>query len=227
MEIIPVQKVNAVDHVYGQMKKLLIDGSWAPGTRIPSEASLCELFGVSRITIRQALQKLKALDLIETRNGSGSYVRSVDVAGQFNDLIPVMFLGDISHRQVFEYREMIDAESVRLATPQATDADFAQLEKHLSRMQRAAARQDNSAFSRSDLDFHMYICEMTHNPLIVKSNRILREVLELSMTRVVEKMSYSNGLSYHRRILDAMKARDSAGAEALMREHIRANDAYF
>ena len=61
MGIKPIKRVNVGEQVLLQLKKMLIDGEWAPGSKIPSENELAELFEVSRITVRQALQKLNAL----------------------------------------------------------------------------------------------------------------------------------------------------------------------
>ena len=227
MEIIPVQKVNAVEQVYKQMQTLLIDGVWKNGEKLPSENELCEQFGVSRVTIRQAMQKLKALGLIETRTGSGSYVRTVDLDDSLQDLVPMMYIGKTSDKQVFQFREMIDSESVRIATQMATEDDFQALEKLLQEMQGAADANDRELFSEKDLAFHMTIVTITGNPLIIKTNQILHNVLSESMKTVIEKMKYSPGLNYHARILDAMKSRDAQLAEALMREHIRQNYKYF
>ena len=227
MDIIPVQKVNAVEQVYKQMQTLLIDGVWKNGEKLPSENELCENFGVSRVTIRQAMQKLKALGLIETRTGSGSFVRTVDLDDSLQALVPIMYIGKTTDKQVFQFREMIDSESVRIAAGSAGKADFDKLEMILQEMQKAADENNKELFSEKDLDFHMYIVGITDNPLIIKTNQILRNVLSESMKSVIEKMKYAPGLNYHARILTAMRNHDSQQAEMLMREHIQQNYKYF
>ena len=141
MQITPVQKVNAVEQVFDQMQQLLIEGVWKTGEKIPSENELCETFGVSRITIRQAMQKLKALGLIETRTGSGSYVRKVQLDDTLQDLVPLMYIGNISQRQVFQFREMIDTESIRIAAPIATSEDLDRLAFLIEKMRKAGGSQ--------------------------------------------------------------------------------------
>ena len=79
MGIVPIKKVNVGQMVFDQMQELLIRGEWKPGDRLPSENELAEMFNVSRITIRQALQKLSVLGLVETRFGEGSVVKTFDV----------------------------------------------------------------------------------------------------------------------------------------------------
>ena len=227
MKINPIQKVNAVEQVFEQMQGLLIDGTWAPGDKLPSENDLSDAFGVSRMTVRQSMQKLKALGLIETRTGSGSYVREINPEDSLNNLIPLMYIGKPSQTHVFQFREMIDSESVRLATLSANDAELKQLQSILDKMQKAAATDNADEFSKCDLNFHLQIVHMTHNPMIVKAYDILINVLTESMRSVIDKMKYKQALSYHKRILDAMKKQDADLAEQLMHEHIKKNYDYF
>jgi len=227
MNINPIQKINAVEQVFDQMQRLLIEGTWHAGDKLPSENDLSAAFGVSRMTIRQAMQKLKALGLIETRTGSGSYVREINPEDSLNELIPLMYIGNPSPLHVFQFREMIDSESVRIATLTADKSSLKKLEDLLAKMKKASLEDNGKAFSQYDLQFHMAIVKMTDNPMMVKAYEILLNVLMESMDNVIEKMKYKPALDYHRKILDAMKKRDEVQAEALMREHIRQNYAYF
>ena len=227
MNIQPIQKINAVEQVFEQMQGLLIDGTWRSGDKLPSENELSEVFGVSRMTIRQAMQKLKALNLIETRTGSGSYVREFNPEDSLNELIPLMYIGEPSQVHVFQFREMIDSESVRLATLMHDEKGIATLEEYYEKMKKAAKDDNGRAFSQNDLKYHMAIVKMTGNPMLVKAYDILRNVLKESMYSVIEKMKYKPALAFHRKILDAIKKGDEVEAEKLMRAHIRQNYAYF
>ena len=227
MKIQPIQKINAVEQVFEQMQGLLIEGEWKAGDKLPSENELSAIFGVSRMTIRQAMQKLKALGLIETRTGSGSYVREINPEDSLNELIPLMYIGEPSQMHVFQFREMIDSESVRIATPRADEKSLAKLEDILAKMKKAADEDDLTSFSAYDLKYHMAIVKMTENPMMIKAYDILRNVLKDSMISVIEKMKYKPALGFHKKILDAMKKKDAELAEKLMHEHIGQNYKYF
>lgn len=227
MNINPIQKINAVEQVFEQMQNLLIEGTWKAGDKLPSENELSAAFGVSRMTIRQAMQKLKALGLIETRTGSGSYVREVNPEDYLNELIPMMYIGSPSQIHVFQYREMIDSESVRIATMMGDENGLKRLEDRLEKMRKAAAEDNAKAFSQYDLKYHMTIVKMTGNPMMIKSYELLINVLKESMDYVIEKMKYEPALDYHQKILDAMRRKDAELAEQLMRQHIEKNYAYF
>lgn len=128
MEIKPIRKVNVGEMVFNQLQDLLIRGEWKPGDRLPSENELAELFHVSRITVRQALQKLSAMGLIETRLGEGSFVRKVDASESMNALVSTLYLDNASSLQVFEFREILDTEAAGLAVERGTEAEIQELE---------------------------------------------------------------------------------------------------
>ena len=102
-DIRSIRKLNCVDQAFEQLRTMLFNGVWQPGEKIPSENELAKLFHVSRPTIRQAIQKLQAQNLLETRAGIGSYVMQFEVAEYpLNGLIPALYLGNMTERQVFE-----------------------------------------------------------------------------------------------------------------------------
>lgn len=227
MGIKPIQKVNVGEQVYEQLKHLLIEGEWAPGTKIPSENELAEMFNVSRITVRQALQKLNALGLLETRFGEGSFVRVVDVGESMNGLIPVMYLGEQSAQEVFEFRMIIETECARLAARRATTEDIKELKVTLERMVKCENDRDLNGFSVADLDFHFKIAQITRNALVIKTMSILRDVLESSMYDVIDKMGCENGIFYHTEIIRAIEEKEEVTAANMMKEHIKKNFEYF
>ena len=227
MGIKPIKRVNVGEQVLLQLKKMLIDGEWAPGSKIPSENELAEMFEVSRITVRQALQKLNALGLIETRLGDGSYVRNLDIGDSMNALIPVMYLGDQSDAQVFEFRQIIETGCTKLAVNRATKKDIEELKIILAEMVRCKDKSDIKGFSKADLKFHFKIAQITRNALFIKTNSILQDVLEQSMDTVIDKMGFENGIYYHQQIIKAFENRNEEEAVKMMNAHIEKNYEYF
>ncbi len=94
-------------------------------------------------------------------------------------------------------------------------------------MKKAADEDNKKAFADYDLKFHMKIVNLTGNPMIIKAYEILLNVLTESMNSVIEKMKYKPALTFHKKIISAMKAKDADLAEQLMHEHIRQNYTYF
>lgn len=227
MGIKPIRKVQVGEQVFQQLKALLIEGEWKQGDKLPSENELADLFGVSRITVRQALQKLVALGLLETRLGEGSFVKKVEIENCLNDLIPTMYLEDNSIFTVFEFREIIDSESARLAAMRATAEDIEILENIINIMLEAQKSDDLQTFAKADLDFHFEIGRMTRNALIIRTNSILQDVLMVSMSEVVKQLGCEAGIYYHRKLLEAIRSHDCGLAMEVMREHIAKNTEKF
>ncbi len=227
MEIKPIRKVNVGEMVFNQLQDLLIRGEWKPGDRLPSENELAELFHVSRITVRQALQKLSAMGLIETRLGEGSFVRKVDASESMNALVSTLYLDNASSLQVFEFREILDTEAAGLAVERGTEAEIQELEIILHDMRRYFESKLYDEFAKKDLEFHFQISKMTKNKFLIQTNMILKKVLEISMEDVVNKMGCEPALYYHQAILDAIRKKNKKEAMCLMREHIRRNATYY
>lgn len=226
MGIQRIKRTNVGEQVLQQMKEMLISGEWKQGEKLPSENELAELFGISRITVRQALQKLNALGLLETRVGEGTFVKEVDLGSCLNELLPTMYLGEWDDKQVIEYRLIIETGSASLAAQRATGEDIRHLEELLSEMEEAAGRKDNRCFAEKDLEFHNEIALIARNPLLIKTNAILKDILAYAMRKVIDRMQYT-GLSYHKKLIEAFRAHDEEAAQAVMREHIMQNEKYF
>lgn len=222
MEITPVKRTKLNDEVFHQMRELLAQGKWQSGERIPGENELCQLFGVSRITIRQALQQLTSLGLIETRPGKGRYVCQPEIGQLMEQLTPAVYLDAASMNQVNEFREMMDTWSAKQAALRASAADLAKLEENYQAMVACAKSQDWQTFARLDLQFHMGIGDATGNSLIRRTYRILYDVLCISMVQIVERMG-DTALSYHRQLIDAIAAGDTALAEQIALHHLENN----
>lgn len=226
MEIQPVKKAKLNDVVFEQMKRLIIGGYWKQGERIPSENSLAEQFGVSRVTIRQALERLNAMGLTETRAGLGRYV-CVYSAGQImKNLAPAMFLNTTSMQDINDFREMLESWSAGRAAELATEEDLRFLEENYREMEESAAQNHHSRFAMLDLEFHTQIGQITNNSLVTQTYTILYELLQNSFLQIVDRMGFV-GLQYHRPLIDAIKEHNSRLAAEIAREHVHNNCQYF
>jgi len=218
MGIQPIKKANVSEQVYEQLKKQLLSGEWKPGDKLPSENDLAEALGVSRITVRHAVQKLAALGLVETRSSEGSFVKEVTPGIYMNDIIPLSYLGENSTLEVLEFRYVIESESVGLAAERATQDDINDLKSIVDEMK--ASRDDVRRFAEADLRFHFKIAQITRNSLIIKTYEILNDVLKSAMNDIVKKTGFENGIYYHGKLIEAIANRDGERAKAVMKEHV-------
>jgi GntR family transcriptional regulator, transcriptional repressor for pyruvate dehydrogenase complex len=195
-----------------------VRGAWRPGGRIPSENDLAEGMGVSRVSVREGLQMLVTLGLLETRHGEGTFVREFTGEAYMNGLFPVLALGKTGLFHVLEYRRIMEKGAAAIVAERATEETVRGLEACYATME--ACRGDNNAFAIADLDFHLFLAKATGNPLIIKVTDIIRSILTVSMESIVLALGVEDGLIYHKKIIGAIKARDPALAERLMEEHV-------
>lgn len=218
MEIQKITKSSISDQVYDQLKKHIIEGIWAQGEKLPSENDLAKSFGVSRITIRQALSKLTTLGILETRTGEGSFVKELTPGIYVNEIIPYVYLGKDSMREVFEFRMIIEVGSAEMAAYKMTEEELLALEESVDRLESYS--EDLDKYVEEDLEFHTIIAESTRNSLIMQMNSIVRDVMRETISSLTEKVGMGIGKKYHRLLLEALKERDGELAKELMKEHL-------
>ncbi len=218
MAIHKVRKVDVGVEVYDQMREMIFKNVWKSGDRLPSENELAEAFGVSRVTIRQALIKLNASGLIRTRQGEGSFVQELSVGLKLNELLPSIYLSDDSVRDVWEFRMMTEGETAALAAKRATDEDVRELWNAYEKLKDQ--RDDLDAYIGNDFHFHRLLTTIVCNKLITQVHYLLRDVLKETMKKITLKIGRENGIEYHRQIIEAVEAHDSEKAKALMNEHL-------
>lgn len=217
MPVKPVKRNIVSEEIFEQMLGFIASGEWKPGEKIPSEAELKELFSVSRISVREALQKLSALGLINPRPGLGTFVTNVSSGLYLKNLIPVLLLDKPDVQQVLEFRMALEVEGAKLAALKATDEDIVDLEKALQEIRNSA--NDMEKYSESDLKFHNLIFGMTKNPLFIKVSLLLQQILQegfLQQTEASQNFEYQQ----HEDIFKAIEARDPTRAIAAMSAHI-------
>ena len=156
-----------------QIRLLMRQGQLKPGDRLPPERDLCERFGVSRVTVREALRMLESSGLVEIRVGArgGAFVTvpSSDRVGE--GLADLLTLSVISAADVTEVRMILETGIVPLVCERATEEDLADLESICARSEAAITAGDYSM--DMSLEFHIRVAQATHNPAVVMHDRVV------------------------------------------------------
>jgi GntR family transcriptional repressor for pyruvate dehydrogenase complex len=213
-----VKRTNIKQQVFLQLRDQIVAGVWLPGSKIPSENVLTRKLGVSRVSLREALHMLASLGLLESRQGGGTFVKAYSGELLFNPLFPMIALDKTDILHVLEYRRIVEKGTAALAAEKAGKQEIDRLEAAYREM--TLAKGTVHAFAQADLDFHLALAKATGNPIIIKVNNIIKSVLSASMDRIVSALGVRDGLLYHRRILDAIRAHDAGSAESHMEEHL-------
>lgn len=218
MAIKTIKKSNVSNQVFEQIKAEIANGVWKPGSRIPSENEFVKMFNVSRITVRNGLQRLIALELLEIRQGYGTFVREFSADMYMNSLMPMLFLENTEILQVLEFRRIIEIETGALAVERATEEDIQKLEIIYEKMKKY--NDNTEKFAAEDLNFHMALAETTKNSLVIKVNYIIKDILSVSMIEIVRNLGVTDGLYYHKLIIEALKGRDIEKVKKILEDHI-------
>lgn len=207
--------------VYVKLKEQLMKGIWKEGEKLPSEHELCAIFGVSRVTVRAALQQLEILGLVGTKQGGGTFVKhfsSIEQVDTFHPLIQIQKNPDLI--TILEYRKIIEKGTIGLAQEKITPEDIHSLERIYQNMVDSV--ENIKVHSEADLAFHYRIAEISRNSIIIKVYGLINEILSVAMTDIVRLLGHKMGLKYHQEIISALKNGDKAKSEAVMEEHIEA-----
>lgn len=201
------------DQVYNQLKDNVVQGVWQPGERIPSENQLVTLFGVSRASIRMAIQRMITLGLLESKVGDGTYVKAFTPGAYINELVPLVLKPE-DQIEIMEFRRALETEALKLAVKRATDEELRELEELNTRARNALKNRDHETYFKEDLQFHMQIFKMSGNSIFLTTVQTLGDVLFphfYSIARDFLETSEvpSDETDKHTIIVEALKRRDA------------------
>lgn len=171
-----LQRVGASEQIFDILKKKIAVGQWKVGDRIPSENELADQFGVSRMTARNALQRLNAIGLVETKVGDGTFVKEFRLATYFSEITDLIDT-DTSMKEIREFRKFFEAACLEIACKRCTQDAMDQIRRQYERMQQVADSGDEEAFFYEDMQFHRCLCEMTGNDVFLIVQNITRELM--------------------------------------------------
>ncbi|AJA50041.1 transcriptional regulator, GntR family [Clostridium pasteurianum DSM 525 = ATCC 6013] len=205
------------DKVLEKIEEKIFSGEWKPGQKIMSETQLSKELDVSRVSVREALEKLVTLNIVTKKQGGGTFVNDLSPLVYLNSLIPMLVLDMDSYLDILEFRLITEPEAARLCTERCSDYLIDELEICYNNM---VMYKDNiDRFTEEDLKFHNKISEGTDNSLIIKVNELLRNVLKYHQKLLYKSLGPTGGVSEHKLILDAIKNRDPELASIYARRH--------
>lgn len=210
-----------VEQTYDALLQMILNKSYRPGDRLPSEMALCDEFQVSRNTLRAALNKLSVLGFTETRQGGGTYLREVDSEVYLNFFVPAALTCNPNLLEVMQLRKGIEVEAVRLAAENASEEDIAVLRRLFVRCKEASQQTDMEEFSSDNLDFHFALATASHNMLYIKLMRMIRQMTVPIMRDFLNDQGADiDSTFYHGMILQCVVEHKPEEAAFFMQRHM-------
>jgi GntR family transcriptional repressor for pyruvate dehydrogenase complex len=223
----PMRVERLSDQVAAQLQNMVRSNTIRPGEKLPSERELCELLGVSRTVVREAVRSLVAKGLLEVRRGGGTIVRSPDPA--LASEMMTMLLGsgkDVAFTHVQEVRRLLEVEIAGLAAERRDNADLARMEAQLHLMVEYSGNRER--WASADVAFHAAIAAATHNPLYpVLLSSIADMLIEVRRTGISLPDTPVKAYKHHQNIFMHVKASDRTGARRAMQDHLRESEETF
>jgi DNA-binding FadR family transcriptional regulator len=201
----------------------IVTGELSPGSTLPTEAELCETYGVSRTTVREALKKLHGKGLIAGTARSGTRVLSTKLWNQFDvELLEWCLNSELSEsllQELHEIRICFEPEACRVAADHGHTEDHDRIRAALDAM--SALRTDPPKLIEADLEFHMAIVDATHNRFFIALGTAVKTALRISFSLLQARPDMPvQELELHREIGAAVISGQGQKAANTMRELI-------
>ena len=220
---IPLKQRKLSDDVAEHLERLIRSGELAEADRLPSERELMRQFGVGRPSIREALQHLSKMGLVEVRSGERARITRPTPQFVIDALaVPARHMmsapGGIQNFQ--SARLFFEIGLARNAAVNGSEEDIAQLADALEANRLSMG--DLERFEQTDVDFHYVLAVITHNPIFTAIHAALVDwLLEQRHTTLATENGVDRvAFEAHRKIFEAIAARDADRSETAMREHL-------
>lgn len=214
---------NASDQLAERIRSQILSGEIPVGFVFPNETVFCERLGVGRSTLRDAYKALESTGFITRVKHVGTVVNGYSAISKASPLKTSLMMSDFD--ELMEFRVMIEAELARLAAQRATEDHLKLIQDCLDRMRQSTG--DISSLTQYDTAFHMEIARSCGNRILESTMENAKDIFQEGVYRAFQVDTEANvrdALSYHGRILDAIRARNSEAAYSLMRQHLKSVD---
>jgi GntR family transcriptional repressor for pyruvate dehydrogenase complex len=213
-----IKPQSRTDLVVDKITNLIINGELSEGELLPPENKLCEIFGVSRSILREAIRVLATKGLVEVRSGYGTLARAPKDEIPEEALSNYLKANSISLLQPMEIRIPIEIEAAKLAAERREEKHITMMEEALQIMRSPSKTLE--MYVRADDDFHEIIVAATHNPIFGIVLRPLMRYLHLSRQLIIQHFGLSIGIEEHQAIFESIKEKDVISAAKRMEEHM-------
>ena len=211
------------EQVLDSLVARIVAGEFPANTSLPFEAEMCEVYGVSRSSIREALRVLAGKGLIEVRHGLGTRVNPAE-CWDFMDALVLSARRKYGAMASFfselhETRQIVECEVAGLAALRAREEDRETLRAAIEQMRRSV--DDATAFAEANFTFHRSLMDATRNRVLQRIAAPIRELLEYTIAVMTEVPgNLDRTLDDHEKIYRAVCDRDAEAATRAMREHL-------
>ena len=218
----PVESPRLSDAIANQIIGAIRDGVLKAGDRLPTEHELSQRFGVGRTSVREGLQHLRTLGIIETRKGLGAYVAtSLDGTSSMKDFTRWISTSLLAIEELMEARLSLEQLSAALAALRATSDQVQEIRVAAEAHRAAGLGRDVAGLVDTDRQFHELIVRSSRNePLVRMYGVIIHEVTDFRRKTLSLPWAASRSAEGHEAIVRAIADADPLAARQAMTDHL-------
>ena len=218
------ERVSIKELIASQIEDAILEKKYLPGNKLPSENELCQMFGVSRTSVREAVQILQAQGMVSIEKGKGIFVKNIS-----SESVSLNILKFLEHRFQGDYffdlihaRQIIEPGIAYLAAMNRTDEDLIKLEKDIVNIKN---NKENNPVKHGeyDMSFHMHLARASQNkllPLLLKPIHLLMPGVKSTILANVDNAKEA-AVTWHTKIFKKIKSQDPEGAQNAMIAHLK------
>lgn len=225
MPLNKVQVPRISDAVAASLERRILEGSLKSGDRLPPERELATEFGVSRPSLREAIQKLASKGMVQSKQGGGTYVTNALEATFFDPWQDMMGSHPNLREDMLEFRRMLEGQAAEWAAERATEADLTRLGQRFAALNATFTNENMDQRSEADIAFHQAVGEAAHNALLGHLSsallRLMHDNIRLNLGELKTVPAAGNLLkSQHAAIYESIVGRKPQAARAAAETHI-------
>lgn len=217
-----IKKKKLADEVIDEVKRMIQSGKLREGDRLPNQIEFAAQLGVSRTSLREAINTLCVLGVLEQHQGFGTIVKSRFSALYADHLSAPFITDEKATMELLEARQFIEIGAARLAAKNATQEQLKDMGTLIEAMADANKKGDIPKLAEQDIDFHFQIAQATGNRVMIHLLANIRNLMEKFMHEAFLVLhDQKRYLKAHRDIYQAIAQKDPKMASALMKKHIQ------
>lgn len=217
-----LQRSGLINEIVTEIKKRIMSGQYARDGHLPSQDALATSLGVSRPSLREALNQLSLLGLVDVQHGVGTFIKKPKPTDFLFNFSSLVILDSNSADELLQARSIIEPAVVAYAAENRTEEELAAIREILEAMEAEHKTGPIVNYKEKDLKFHFSIANASHNQILVSIIRAIRELLPTPIEKAFAASPelIFNAMKLHRKIYDAIEGRDPLAASTCMREHL-------
>ncbi len=220
-----IASLRLTDVVASRLEERILEGSLKPGDKLPSERDLAAEFGISRPSVREAIQKLASKELVTVRHGGGTFVTDRLIAALADPWEEMLTEHPLLRSDLLEFRHMLEAKAAALAAERATAMDIERMDAALDDLERAYGTDNQTVIVAADVSFHQVVAEAAHNVLVGHMTSSLLRLIRKDMTSNIAHLHtrpklWEQLLLQHRAIWEAVRNRKPEAAMHAAGDHV-------